>query len=351
MKSRALPVVAIVLSVVIMTIIAGAIIYNGSDVAKIRKQLDLGQKYLSEMNYEEAVVAFNQAITIDPRSADAYLGLADAYLGMGDMEAALEALKTGAEATGDERLKERLDEVLRRIEEERAAKEAKGEAEEDADVEETVVMTVTLEEIKEIEDLILGIGECDGGKGNTLYGYLLTYDQRESALRPLVQKVENWLEYHRDDAWAWNLLSKIYCSLGEMDRCLEVRREGYEITGDVWLIPETYELPYEYVYVRDEYGRVTDSYDRKTIYGEGDRWISYEWGEEPRYFWQVEYDDLGRAIKFTDTSSDGRTYSWIQEYESDYSVRKYWSDVEGGYTKITYDEYGRVLTDEWIEPE
>ncbi len=101
----------IILIVIIIAIAAGVIIFNSTDTARFRKQLNLGQRYLSEMNYEEAVVAFNQAIEIDPRSVDAYLGLADAYIGLGDEEAALAALKKGYEATGDERLKARIDEM------------------------------------------------------------------------------------------------------------------------------------------------------------------------------------------------------------------------------------------------
>ena len=101
----------IILIVIIIATAVGVIIFNSTDTARFRKQLNLGQRYLSEMNYEEAVVAFNQAIEIDPRSVDAYLGLADAYIGLGDEEAALAALKAGYEVTGDERLKERIDEM------------------------------------------------------------------------------------------------------------------------------------------------------------------------------------------------------------------------------------------------
>ena len=39
-------------------------------------QYDLGVRYLSEGNYEEAILAFEAAIEIDPRNADAYLKLA-----------------------------------------------------------------------------------------------------------------------------------------------------------------------------------------------------------------------------------------------------------------------------------
>ena len=57
-----------------------------------KEQYDLGVRYLSEGKYEEAIIAFNAAIEIDPRQADAYLGLADVYVAMGDTERARQVL-------------------------------------------------------------------------------------------------------------------------------------------------------------------------------------------------------------------------------------------------------------------
>ena len=67
-------------------------------------QYDLGVRYLSEGNYEEAILAFEAAIEIDPKNADAYRKLAEAYEQTGDENAALRALRDGAEATGDQTL-------------------------------------------------------------------------------------------------------------------------------------------------------------------------------------------------------------------------------------------------------
>ena len=65
---------------------------------------DLGVRYLSEGNYQEAILAFEAAIKIDPKNADAYRKLAEAYEKTGDEDAALRTLETGAEATGDREL-------------------------------------------------------------------------------------------------------------------------------------------------------------------------------------------------------------------------------------------------------
>ena len=49
-----------------------------------QEQYDLGIRYLSEGNYEEAIIAFTAAIEIDPKQADAYVGRGDAFVLSGD---------------------------------------------------------------------------------------------------------------------------------------------------------------------------------------------------------------------------------------------------------------------------
>ena len=56
-----------------------------------QEQYDLGVRYLSEGNYEEAVIAFTAAIEIDPNRAEAYVGRGDAYIGSGETEERLAA--------------------------------------------------------------------------------------------------------------------------------------------------------------------------------------------------------------------------------------------------------------------
>lgn len=44
----------------------------------------MGVRYLSEGNYEEAIIAFTAAIEIDPKQAPAYVGRGDAYVGIAE---------------------------------------------------------------------------------------------------------------------------------------------------------------------------------------------------------------------------------------------------------------------------
>lgn len=77
-----------------------------------QEQYDLGVRYLSEGNYEEAVIAFTAAIKIDSKRPEAYLGLSDAYTEQGDIANAVKVLERGQEQTGDQTIQERLEQLL-----------------------------------------------------------------------------------------------------------------------------------------------------------------------------------------------------------------------------------------------
>ena len=64
---------------------------TGSTETRWQEQYDLGVRYLSEGNYEEAIVAFTAAIEIDPKRAEAYVGRGDSYIGSGETEETLAA--------------------------------------------------------------------------------------------------------------------------------------------------------------------------------------------------------------------------------------------------------------------
>ena len=53
---------------------------------QIREQMELGQKYLTELNYEQAVIAFRKVIELDEKNTDAYKALADALKHSGSID-------------------------------------------------------------------------------------------------------------------------------------------------------------------------------------------------------------------------------------------------------------------------
>ena len=122
---------------------------SGQGTGSWQEQYDLGVRYLSEGNYEEAILAFTAAIEIDPSRAEAYagrggayiasgeteenlataladyeaaleqdealaaawLGLADVYIRQGDFDDALETLREAVEHTDDPAVAEKLAEM------------------------------------------------------------------------------------------------------------------------------------------------------------------------------------------------------------------------------------------------
>lgn len=76
-------VAAVLMAVMLLTACA-------SKAATAADKIELGQKYLTELNYTEAVASFTEAIKLDPDNIQAYMGRAEAYLALGEYEKALE---------------------------------------------------------------------------------------------------------------------------------------------------------------------------------------------------------------------------------------------------------------------
>ena len=77
---------------------------------------DLGIRLLAEGNYEEAILAFQAAIQIDPRQSQAYYQLANAYIGMGDYSSAANTLAEGQQQTSTDEAYVRLMKALEFLE-------------------------------------------------------------------------------------------------------------------------------------------------------------------------------------------------------------------------------------------
>lgn len=61
----------------------------GSKAATAADKIELGQKYLTELNYTEAIASFTEAIKLDPNNIQAYMGRAEAYMALGEYDKAL----------------------------------------------------------------------------------------------------------------------------------------------------------------------------------------------------------------------------------------------------------------------
>ena len=109
-KTRVIIYIAIAIAVIVIGSMAVLSQKSGGE-SLLGEKLELGQQYLVELSYDKAVLEFTDAINIEPKSADAYIGLAEAYKGLGDTEKARKTLEKGYELTGDERIKALLEEL------------------------------------------------------------------------------------------------------------------------------------------------------------------------------------------------------------------------------------------------
>ena len=121
-KGKLIVIIAIVCAVLIAGAVTLILIFSrNSENNDLDHQISLGEKYLSEEQYDEAIRALKKAIEIDPNNPDLYLLLSEAYLGKGDESNAILTLQQGYEITASAMLKQKWDELL-------AIREASGES-------------------------------------------------------------------------------------------------------------------------------------------------------------------------------------------------------------------------------
>ena len=69
-----------VIAVVLAAVLAMLTAWNHLPAQRVRNQVALGQKYLSELQYDKAILAFSRAAEIDEKNVEARMGLGDAYM-------------------------------------------------------------------------------------------------------------------------------------------------------------------------------------------------------------------------------------------------------------------------------
>lgn len=101
-KSKKNTVIVVVIITVIILAIAATIgfnIYTEAERAHaVAQHLDLGERYLLDLNYEQALVHFLQVIDIEPKNPRGYTGAAESHLGLEQYDEAIAILEQGLEA-------------------------------------------------------------------------------------------------------------------------------------------------------------------------------------------------------------------------------------------------------------
>lgn len=107
-KRKLLPIIVGIEAVLLVSVMVFIVAYFNSETVKIKKQIELAQRYFLEEDYEQAIATFELIIEIDPKVEEAYLGLAEAYTASGDLEKALKILNRGYKRTESKELEEQI---------------------------------------------------------------------------------------------------------------------------------------------------------------------------------------------------------------------------------------------------
>ena len=95
-----LKLISIVLGIILCAEVSAFAFQIKNDYTSYSKNLDLGNTYLLEMDYDSAVTAFSRAIKIDEMTPDAYIGRGDAYIALGDYAKAWADYEKAEELSG-----------------------------------------------------------------------------------------------------------------------------------------------------------------------------------------------------------------------------------------------------------
>ena len=96
-SKKRLPIWALILAAIVLIAaltVAVMMISGGSPAKKVAQKLELADRYMTELKYEEAVALYNEVIQIEPRNLDAYEGAYKAYTALDRTEEAARILVT-----------------------------------------------------------------------------------------------------------------------------------------------------------------------------------------------------------------------------------------------------------------
>ncbi len=314
--------------------------FSNSNVRNYARHMESAQRYMDELQYEQAIAEYKAAIEIEPNNEEAYQALAGLYVRTGDYESAIAILNQGIEQTASEELAEYIEEVQVAYEElqvlaEASVQEEKTEIndariqeeqpnetyeeqgspveasvqEEEAEQEEAEREEVDPEQEVPQEDIqdSQETTERNGAREETVYlsdgDYVIDeYDSYGNLVKETY--------YYSDGTIAWS-------RVGEYD--------VYGNFFDVW---------YYYFWGIFDYGEIYDAYGNfiARFSYEDDRYHVREYGyvvigntgceyvvKDSVYYANrsldciYEYDENGELAKFTKYNPDG-TISYVEEY-------------------------------------
>lgn len=100
--------ILISLLVLVIAVVAFVLVSEKMKENHYTAAIEEAQKYLADHNYEQAIIKYENAISINPDKEDAYLTLSDIYVEQENISKAKITLKKGYEVTGSARIQRKL---------------------------------------------------------------------------------------------------------------------------------------------------------------------------------------------------------------------------------------------------
>ncbi|MCD7804368.1 MAG: tetratricopeptide repeat protein [Oscillospiraceae bacterium] len=312
------------------------------DIALASTYLNLGEKYLADSNYEEAIDYFNKLIEVEPTNERAYLGEAEAYVALDDTDGAIAILEQGIEAVEDPtEIQAMLAELLGESEVENEVIADEVVTEEDATPEADITQEETIEDNETREEDELVITEIYYYESDGSVDYWQEYEYNSDGVLTKVtvytadQRVSNYNVYEHDSdgklaSWESFGSENELTSSGEYEYDSNgnmVKMISYDLSGNV-----TLECDSEY----DEEGNRV----KVTM-------IENSW----RYV--IDYNSRGDLV--SGTAYSGETVTSEMHYENEYDedgklIRTEGYDADGNISEYYeceygYDSSGRIISE------
>ena len=169
MKKRPKLLIGIIAAIAVLAVVIISIVMTtvGGNKNTYDSHMELAQRYLDELQYEQAIAEYEAAIAIDPKNEDAYLGLAEVYVTMDDLEKALQVLAEGYEQTESAKIAARQEELERELAQGQGelSEENSNEEGQTSEEEQTVELegNVTDEEASQMEQTVTFIPWSEAG--------------------------------------------------------------------------------------------------------------------------------------------------------------------------------------------
>ncbi|MBP5331419.1 MAG: tetratricopeptide repeat protein [Lachnospiraceae bacterium] len=325
-KKKRFPIWAIIAAaVVLVAIIATGIVVARSSITKKRvaEKLELARKYVSELNYEQAIIAYKAAIRIDPKNADLYIELAETYVEAGMDEEAIDLLKKARDKVRNkdqDRIKNKLKKVKNGESDESFLSKLLGGTQGD-------------DAAGQSNDINGNAGETGNGAGgnNGTPGA----DAGEAFLESMeydkaLEVYEDAVEDDSKDVEALLGIVEVYIRQRDYETALAKAQEYYDLTGDSRFLEKIEML---------QRGDVSDSRGRrlKSTY--------YDASGNIVFWHEFTYDLNGRQTGVTDYNPDGTENSHVDlSHDENMDVNYWWSNTDGAVGKLEHiKENGRTV--------